>query len=488
MMKKILIFLFAITTLTGCDYVYQYVFLPPERIEYTLVPDKEAIESMGDSSYYTSKDGLAAGYNAKDWKIEVRYMSDYQINNFEFPEESKQGQFSGNPYTYGNWIDPTVGYTPRRFTVFKVTIYNYTGSKMNYDPEITILQTDRGDNLHAYGREQKNAKYGSVEEYYTIRKGSGGVDDDIFETRMGIARRTMLYFGKPIYKGDSRDGLIVFDPIVDEVGDLKVTVNDLVLEYDENNDPSRFIDVFFYFKQIPLDKSKVKKIGDAAVTDSTGKSLTSSVKMVQAKYVNDLKQGNREIQQKMLPIQNQWDPNPDGLETLVEYVEEKTDLSLKLYQAELASETIKDAKILLITGVAVNPRLQENLDKIVSYIEGGGFLFLDVTSFISSEKSTAYVDFELLAAQLGSGAKLQTVSLDHPIFSQPNKLSSLPEGYEKMNPNIEPSFSLRGIFLQGKLVAVEASKSYIMLWSNEAETSALNFAVNLINYASKLSK
>jgi len=57
-----------------------------------------------------------------------------------------------------------------------------------------------------------------------------------------------------------------------------------------------------------------------------------------------------------------------------------------------------------------------------------------------------------------------------------------------MNPNVEPSFSLRGIFLQGKLVAVEASKSYIMLWSNEEETAALNFAVNIINYASKLKK
>ncbi|OIP63545.1 MAG: hypothetical protein AUK34_01365 [Ignavibacteria bacterium CG2_30_36_16] len=488
MMKKILIFLFAIITLTGCDSVYKYVFLPPERIEYTLVPDKEAIGSIGDTSYYISKDGLAAGYNAKDWKIEVRYMSDYQLNNFEFPEESKQGQFSGNPYTYGNWIDPALGYTPRRFTVFKVTIYNYTGSKMNFDPEITLLQTDRGDNLHAYGREQKNAKYGSIEEYYTVRKGSGGVDDDIFETRMGIARRTMLYYGKPIYKGDSRDGLVVFDPIVDEVGDLKVTVNDLVLEYDENNDPGKFIDVFFYFKQIPLDKSSIKKTDALAGTDSTGRNLNPSVKMVQAKYVNEIKVGNREIDRKMLPVQNQWDPNPVGLETLAEYVEEKTNLSLKLYQAELSSETIKDAKILFITGVAVNPRLQENLDKIVTYIEGGGFVFMDVTSFISSEKSTAYFDFEQLAAKLGSGAKLQTVSLDHPIFSQPNKLSSLPEGYERMNPNVEPSFSLRGIFLQGKLVAVEASKSYIMLWSNEEETAALNFAVNLINYASKLKK
>jgi len=55
MMKKILIFLFVLISLTGCDSVYKYVFLPPERIEYTLMPDKEAIVSIGGIGYYISE-------------------------------------------------------------------------------------------------------------------------------------------------------------------------------------------------------------------------------------------------------------------------------------------------------------------------------------------------------------------------------------------------------------------------------------------------
>jgi hypothetical protein len=111
-----------------------------------------------------------------------------------------------------------------------------------------VLQTDRGDNFNAYAREQKNSKFYSMEEYYQKRKGTSGVDDEIFETRMGIARRTMLYYGKPVYKGDSRDGLIVFNPIVDDVEKLKITVKDFVTGYDENNEPSEFQDLFYSSK------------------------------------------------------------------------------------------------------------------------------------------------------------------------------------------------------------------------------------------------
>jgi len=157
-MKFRLLFLFFTLSFIGCDSVYKYIFLPPERVEYTLVPDKEAMIALQDSNYYISKNEQAVGYDARSWKIEIRYMPDYQLNTFEFPEESKAGVYSGNPYTYGNWIDPSLGYTPRRFSVFKITIYNYTSSKLNFDPELTLLQTDRGDNFNAYAREQKKCK------------------------------------------------------------------------------------------------------------------------------------------------------------------------------------------------------------------------------------------------------------------------------------------------------------------------------------------
>ena len=115
-MKLSAVFLISTFLFTGCDSVYKYIFLPAERIEYTLVPDKEAMNALQDSSYFIGKNGQMVGYDAKDWKIELRYMTDYQLNTFEFPEESKSGVYSGNPFTYGNWVDPSLGYSPK--TVF----------------------------------------------------------------------------------------------------------------------------------------------------------------------------------------------------------------------------------------------------------------------------------------------------------------------------------------------------------------------------------
>jgi len=332
MIKKLFMFVFLLI-LAGCNSVYEYVFLPPQRVEYTLVPDKDAVVQLGDTSYFVSGDGISMGYDAKSWKIEIKYMSDYQLNKFEFPEESNDGEFSGNPYTYGNWIDPELDYTPRRFTVFKVTIYNYTGSKLNYDPELSVLQTDRGDNFNAYAREQKNSKFYSMEEYYQKRKGTSGVDDEIFETRMGIARRTMLYYGKPVYKGDSRDGLIVFNPIVDDIEKLKITVKDFVTGYDENNEPSEFQDFVFYFKQVPVKEQTLNELNAQYILDSDSSSvLKGKITVAQIEYKRQITSVGREV--------DVWNPIPIAIPSLLEYLEQKTTLNSTFITGTFTDEDV----------------------------------------------------------------------------------------------------------------------------------------------------
>ena len=119
----------------GCDAAYHFIVFPPQRVDYVLMPDPVLTNKYLDSSTYTiSTDQKTVSYDRKDFKIEIKYMSDYQLNKFEFPEQSNNGMYSTNPFTYGNWVDPALGYTPNRFTVFKVTIYNYTASKINFDP------------------------------------------------------------------------------------------------------------------------------------------------------------------------------------------------------------------------------------------------------------------------------------------------------------------------------------------------------------------
>ena len=67
-----------------------------------------------------------------------------------FPDDSKGGELSTNPYTYGDWMDPNVGYVRNRFTVFNIAVYNYTYAKMQLEPLKVILLTDRGGYLESY--------------------------------------------------------------------------------------------------------------------------------------------------------------------------------------------------------------------------------------------------------------------------------------------------------------------------------------------------
>ena len=486
MKLRFLIFL-STFLVAGCDSVYKYIFLPLERIEYTLLPDKEAMDALKDSNYFIAKNGQVVGYDAKNWKIELRYMTDYQLNTFEFPEESKSGAFSGNPYTYGNWIDPSLGYSPKRFTVFKVTIYNYTSSKLNFDPELSQLQSDRGDNFHAYAREQKNSKFVSIEEYFKRRKGTSGVDEEIFETRMGISRRTMLYYGKPIYKGDSRDGLVVYDPIVDKVEKLKINISKFITGYDENNEPSDFIDLNFFFKQVPLDKESLFKQDSISITSDSAafksqQKLSGSFRLAQIKYVDDA-QSSLFSRAKLPQIKDVWDPNPQSVSNLLEYIQSNSGLKTLLSQISLDELPQNDFDILLVTGVGTSPVIDQNLSRIIEFIEKGGFVIFDISTFKDGIVSSVFKNFQSISEQLKGNVQIKNLSIDHPIFNSPKKLAGIPPGYESINGNIEPAFQMRGIFLEGKLVALETGKSYSMLWGDDEQTQALDFGINLAAYS-----
>ncbi len=484
-MKKFLVLFFTALTIAGCNSVYEYVFLPPPRVEYTLVPDESIMASLNDSSYYISKDGTTVGYDAKNWKIEIKYMSDYQLNNFEFPEESDDKELSGNPYTYGNWIDPELGYTPRKFTVFKVTVYNYTGSKLNYDPELTVLETDRGDYFHAYAREQKNSKYYSIEEYYKKRKGSSGVDEEIFETRMGIARRTMLYYGKPIYKGDSRDGLIVFDPIVDNVEKLKISVNDFIIGYDENNDPSDFIDLTFYFKQVPFQPDKPDTTTIATASADTSGRIKGDFTLAQIKYA--IEATNQRGQGEF------WNPVPTSLSSLLAYAEQNTELNTKLVQGTFDEDQVMKAQLAVILGGMAKPDLSESVaSSCAEYIEEGGVVYMD-NSYQNRDYAYNKVadDFmQKVKNRLSGKTEIKNISLEHPIFNIWQKLNRLPRGYDEHVLSSGTIDSIKGLFLNEKLVMIISAKGYPVMWSEDSGANYDTkepriFGLNLIVYSYK---
>ncbi len=480
-MKKSLFLFIVILLLSGCDSVYRFLFFPPQKVEYEIVPDIEMMKMSGDTSYYIGKDSMTIVFDKGTFKVEIKYMSDYQLNNFEFPEESKGGIYSTNPYTYGDWVDPELGYTPNRFTVFKVSIYNYTAPKINFDPENAILLSDRGDRFIAYGLDAKTSKFHSLEEYYRARKGSSGIDEDVFEARMGIARRTMLTYGRPLYKGDSREGLIVFDPLSEGVERVKVVLKNFIIGYDENNVPSNFIDINFYFKRIPV----IRKV------EETTKLIAASGENIDLKTLK-----NKEI--KIFQVKYGGDGEEIvelGLKNLAEFLNKKEGLNISLESGRAESPAVAKSELVVISGGVVKPQFSPvAIDNFVSCIKNGGVILIDDLSHSRSSQ------FNLGARDLldkiktrFDGSYIEKIFLSHPIYSIWAKIKELPLGADdivetKELEREEKYTYLEGLFWQKRLVIVFSNKGYMRMLSkfdnpSIDNTPQLQLFSNILFYA-----
>jgi hypothetical protein len=481
MLRKIALILILIFALTGCDNVYRFLFFPPQKVEYEIVPDLEMLKMVGDTSYYIGKDSMTIVFDKGTFKVEIKYMSDYQLNNFEFPEESKGGIYSTNPYTYGDWVDPELGYTPNRFTVFKVSIYNYTAPKINFDPENAILLSDRGDKFIAYGLEAKTSKFHSIEEYYRARKGSSGIDEDVFEARMGIARRTMLTYGRPLYKGDNREGLIVFDPLSEGVERVKVVLKNFIVGYDENNMPSDFIDINFYFKRVPVIRKvgEVEKIIASASENIDMKSLKEKeIKIFQVKYGGD----GEEIVEA-------------GIKNLIDFLNKKENLKITFESGRAESPSIAKSDLVIISGGVVKPQFSPlAVDNFVACIKNGGIILIDdLNHSRSSQFNLGARDLLERIKSRFDGSYVDKIFLTHSVYSIWAKIKELPLGADdivetKEFEREEKYNYLEGLFWQKRLIVVFSNKGYMRILSKFDNpqidnTSQLQLFSNILIYA-----
>lgn len=227
-------FLYPLLLCLGCSLVF------PPRIEYLslLIPEVEG------GRYSVKEDGTVC-YNFDGLRIEVKYMTDRELNEM-FPEESSRGKYSINPYTYGNYVDPSLGYTPNRFTVFRVWVYNYTFPKVMLPPLDAILLTDRGETLFAYGI-SSDSPHNSFERYYRARMGQSGNELYRFEMRMGIVRSHNYEEDVKIFKGENYGGFIVFDPLAPDVERVRLVLRNFVLKFDAFDNPLETTDISFDF-------------------------------------------------------------------------------------------------------------------------------------------------------------------------------------------------------------------------------------------------
>ncbi|MBM4174568.1 MAG: DUF4159 domain-containing protein [Ignavibacteria bacterium] len=486
MKKFLLIVLILFTSIQfGCDSVYKYVFMPPERVAYMYMPDAENMKYMNDTTYRLSKDSLTIIMDRKDFKIELKYMTDFQLNTFEFPDDSKAGWFSKNPFTYGDWIDPSKGYSPNRFSVFKITIYNYSGSKINFDPEESLLETDRGDKLNAYAREKKAAKYQSMEEYYLKRKGASGIDDEVFESRMGIVRRTMVYLGKPVYAGDSREGFIVFDPMDESVEKVKFSLRNFILSYSETNEPDEFGNYVFYFSKVKFDRAKITgrtSLDTTFISIPTSKDsllLDREINFTQLQYTSTETREGGNIEA--------WNPMPEAIPEFIKHLQAQTKIKSKFVRITADAPNLLVSDFVVLLGGFGKPNISSVMvNNLAELLSKGGFLYIE-NSHVT--KSWPYYSSMLeflnqLANRISGKTEIKRIALDHQIYNMRFKFTDLPKGLDDFNTQLLRNDYIDGLFINGKLTAVLSNKGYIPQWvALENKTEALNFGVNLVLYA-----
>ncbi|KAB2923657.1 MAG: DUF4159 domain-containing protein [Bacteroidetes bacterium] len=489
-MRRTLFLALVLLALPGCDSVYHYVMFPPQREEHTLIPRLPAVLPAGKGTYRIGDDKQTIVYDAKDFKVEIKYMTDYQLNTFEFPEQSRSGQYSTNPFTYGDWVDPELGYIPNRFTVFKVSIYNYAGGKLNFDPENATLFTDRGDQLPAFAREEKGARNYSLEAYFKRRKGTSGIDDDVFESRMGIVRRNVHYLGKPIFRGDVRDGLVVFDPLVEEVEQVKVTMKDFILGYDENNQASEFEDIAFYF-------TKRKFESPAAAKGAGADTLVRRSRLVK------LDPSARPAGEVKIAVKT---TNVSAAEAvmapLTKYFSAQTDFKVTVAKTDLLPAELARANILLVFAEEGQLKLsREQAAAAAEFVKNGGFIVADERSMtVPSENWTELSNFlsEVVEAA-GSNAGLGRVPSDHPVFSMWKRFEKLP-AVDATLLNVEAREEmeyLNGLYVGNRLAGFISNRGYSVAWGEfgtfEARdgvdfTNQRDFLANVIYYAIESAK
>lgn len=233
----------------------------PPQIHYNsyLVP----VEKSGNEApYRVENDGSV--YAAEGLRIDVKFMTDAELNAL-LPEDSNRGEYSTNPYTYGDYIDRDVGYTPNRFTVFKVSVFNQTFAKVQLYSLKAILLTDQGQTLHSYGM-PSTSPYNSFERYYRGLRGQSGNEFYRFEVRMGHVRSLNYAEDQSIFKGESYSGLIAFDSLDPAVEKVRLVLKEFALKFDEFDTPLETVDIRFDFNR-RVEKWKVKKDHEAVSFD-----------------------------------------------------------------------------------------------------------------------------------------------------------------------------------------------------------------------------
>ena len=296
--------LFALVLLLPLLVMVTGLLTPPDiNFTSTLVP----ILPSGNPDYSIDEETGAFIFDIGGSAVQVISMTEQALNAL-FPTESAQGMYSTNPYTYGNWVDPNLGYIPIRFTTFQVSLLNRNFAKMKIDPVEAVLLTDQGELFHSYTFSVAAAKYGnSFEDYYRTRRGMSGNDYYRYEMELGMVRGKNFGLDEVIFRGDSYTALITFDPLRDDVQRIQLQINDIIYRFDAFNRPVDVTTANFTYNR-KIDRQVITQaMKKAEIARQRVRVNTSGNKQLVNNRTNDNARSEYTVDQAILKIMPQME-------------------------------------------------------------------------------------------------------------------------------------------------------------------------------------
>ncbi len=202
-----------------------------------LRPLAETEQAQGSS---VEDDGTVTFYQGR-LEVSLRPVSDEELNR-QFASYSAAGAHSTNPYTYGNSKVGWFGATPRRFTVFMLSIKNYQFPKVQLGGDI-VLTAQNGRKYYALTKEQLDVYYRAYAIAYA------GIEYNEYQNRRDLLSRTTYPRTEPVFSGQEAQGYILFEPLADDVHDITVRIEDLITRFDYSGNPVESVSASYRFRR-----------------------------------------------------------------------------------------------------------------------------------------------------------------------------------------------------------------------------------------------
>lgn len=203
--------------------------------------DLEPVAQERQAEGMTVADDGTVTFSQGRLEVGLRPMTDEELNR-QFGAYSEAGAHSTNPYTYGDSRHFMTGETPRRFTVFHLTVKNYEFPKVRLAGEL-VASTANGRRYYGLGLDQLDVYYRA----YAV--GFRGTDHKEYKDRRDMLRRTMFPTAEDIFSGQEVEGYVMLKPLADDVTELTINIADIVTRFDYKGDPVEMIDASFKFRR-----------------------------------------------------------------------------------------------------------------------------------------------------------------------------------------------------------------------------------------------